>query len=39
MAQMCGERLKYFRNEFTILEMIEEFDKRLVYVANNIYMC
>ena len=26
MAQKCGKRLQYIRNEFTMLEMTEEFD-------------
>ena len=29
MASMCGKRLKYLRNGFTLLEMTKEFDKRL----------
>ena len=32
MASMCGKRLKYHRNCFTMLEMTEDFDKRLIYV-------
>ena len=31
MAQMCGNRLKYIRNGFTMLEMAKEFDKQLKY--------
>ena len=38
MAQMCGERLKYLRNGFTMLEMAYEFDKGLKYVGNDAYM-
>ena len=38
MAQMCGKRLKYLRNGFTVLEMACEFDKRLRYVGNHVYM-
>ena len=32
MASMCGKRLKYLRNGFTVFEMAEEFDKRPTYV-------
>ena len=32
MASMCGKRLKYLRNSFTMLEMTKEFDKPLIYV-------
>ena len=35
---MCGRRLKYHRNGFTVLEMTEDFDKRLIYVENDVYM-
>ena len=35
---MCGRRLKYHRNGFTMLEMTEDFDKRLIYVENDVYM-
>ena len=38
MAQMHGSRIKYLRNGFTILEMAYEFDKRLKYVENDVYM-
>ena len=38
MATMCGKRLKYLRNGFTILEMAYEFDQVLKYVGNNIHM-
>ena len=38
MASMCGKRLKYDRNDFTMLEMTEDFDKRLIYVGNDVYM-
>ena len=31
MASMRGKRLKYLRNGFTVLEMTEEFDKRLIH--------
>ena len=38
MASMRGERLKYLRNHFTMLEMTQEFDKRLIYVGNDVYI-
>ena len=38
MASMLDKRLKYLRNHFTILEMTEEFDKRFIYVANDVYI-
>ena len=38
MASMCGKRLQYLTNRFTMLQMTEEFDKRLLYVGNDIYM-
>ena len=34
---MCGKRQKYI-NGFTMLEMTEDFDKRLIYVGNDVYM-
>ena len=36
---MHGAQLKYLRNDFTMLEMTEEFDKRLKDVGIDIYMC
>ena len=30
MPWMCGKRIKYLRNGFTMLKMISEFDKRLI---------
>ena len=36
MASMCGKRLKYLRNGFTMLEMTLEFAKRLKYVGNDV---
>ena len=39
MALMCGKRLTYLRNSFTMLEMTYELDKRLIYVGNDGYMC
>ena len=38
MTSMCAKRPKYFRNGFTVLEMAEEFDKRLIYVGKDVYM-
>ena len=38
MASMCGKRLKYFKNGFPVFEMTKEFDKRLIYVGNDVYM-
>ena len=39
MAQIHGARLKCLRNGFTMLEMTYEFDKRLIYVGNDEYIC
>ena len=36
MALMCGKRLKYLGNGFTMLEMTEEFEKLLIYVGNGL---
>ena len=36
MASMSAKRLKYMRNGFTMLEMTTEFDKRLIYVGNDL---
>ena len=38
MASMRGKRLKYLRKHFTMLEMTQEFDKRLIYVLNDVYI-
>ena len=38
MASIHGTRLKYLRNGLTMLEMAEEFDKRLKYVGNDVDM-
>ena len=35
---MFGKRLTYLRNGFSMLEMANEFDKRLKYVGNDAYM-
>ena len=32
MASMSGERLNYLRNDFIMLEMTQEFDKRRIFV-------
>ena len=36
MASMCGDRLKYLRNGFAMLEMTKEFDKRIIHVGNDV---
>ena len=38
MAQIHGARLQYLSNGLTMLEMAYEFDKRLKYVGNDVYM-
>ena len=38
MPWMCGKRIKYLRNFFTMLKMIEEFDKRLICMGNDVWM-
>ena len=38
MASMCGGRLKYLRNGFTMLEMTYQIDKWLIYEGNFVYM-
>ena len=38
MASMCGGRLKYLRNGYSMLEMTYEFEKSLMYVGNDVYM-
>ena len=35
MASKFGELLKYLRNDFNMLEITSEFDKRLIYVGND----
>ena len=35
---MRAKRHKYLRNGFTMLKMTQEFDKRLIYVWNDVYM-
>ena len=39
MAYIHGTGLKYLRNGFTMLEMALEFDKRFIYVVNDVYIC
>ena len=36
MVSMRGKRLKCLRNGFTMLEMTKEFDKRLIYMGNDV---
>ena len=38
MPSMRGKRLKYLRNHFSMLEMTQEIDKRLMYVGNDVYI-
>ena len=38
MASMCGKRIKYLRNGFTMLKMIYEFDKRHICIRNDVCM-
>ena len=38
MFWMCGKRIKYLRNGFTMFKMISEFDKRLIFVGNDVFM-
>ena len=35
---MHGSRLQYLRNGYTMVEMTSEFDKRLIYVENDVSM-
>ena len=39
MPWMCGKRIKYLRNGFTMLKMIKEFDKLLICMGNDVCMC
>ena len=39
MASMRGKHLKYLTKHFTMLEMTLEFEKRLIYVGNDVYIC
>ena len=38
MPWMCGKRIKYPRNGFTMLKMINEFDKGLICMGNDVCM-
>ena len=38
MALICGKRHKDLRNGVSMLAMAYEFDKRLKYVGNDVYM-
>ena len=38
MPSMCGKRIQYLGNGFTMLKMISEFDKRLISRGNDVYM-
>ena len=38
MPWMCIKRIKYLRNGFTMSKMIEEFDKRLICMGNDVCM-
>ena len=38
MPSMCGKRNNYLRNGFTMLKIIEEFDKRLICMGNDVWM-
>ena len=35
---MCGKLNNYLRNGFTMLKIIEEFDKRLICMGNDVWM-
>ena len=38
MPWMCAKWIKYLRNGFTMLKMISDYDKSLIYVGNDVYM-
>ena len=38
MTYIFGKWLKYLRSGFTMFEMAYEFNKRLKYVGNDVYM-
>ena len=38
MPWICGNRIKYLRNGFTMLKVISEFDKRLICMGNDVCM-
>ena len=35
---MCGKLNNYLSNGFTMLKIIEEFDKRLICMGNDVWM-
>ena len=37
MASLSGERLKYLRNDFSMLEMTQECDKQHIFGKRQIY--
>ena len=38
MAQIYVARFKYLKHGIGMLEMIKEFDKRIIYVGNYVYI-
>ena len=38
MSSMCVKRNNYLRNGFTMLKIIEEFDKGLICMGNDVWM-
>ena len=36
MPWMSGKQIKYLRNGFTMLKMIQKFDKRLICIGNDV---
>ena len=38
MPWMCGKLINYLRSGFTMLKMIEEYDKRLICMGNDVCM-
>ena len=38
MPWMCGKRIKYLRNGFSMLKRIQEFDKHLICIRNDVCM-
>ena len=38
MPWMCGKLIKHLRNGFTMLKMIQEFDKGLICMENDVCM-
>ena len=35
---MRSKQSKYLSNHFTMLEITEQFEKRLIYVGNDVYI-